>query len=413
MPGHMAMRDVLPMSWSDEAAGPMVGGVALAELAAEHGTPLYVVDEEHLRARFTDFRKAFGADTQLAYAAKAFFCVALAEMLAGEGWWVDAVSEGEIKTALEGRMAPSRILFHGNYKTDAELGMALDEGVGRIIVDDPSEIGRINAADRSVAVLLRLNLDVAADTHPHIRTTGADVHFGMSVDAADAAIAAAVDGPVNLRGVHVHIGSQIGDPHRYHDAAIAALDFIDERRQVFGDRPELDLGGGMAAPYRADDRLIALEDYADAIRSAIGDAQVRLFVEPGRRVIANAGLSLYTVGVRKEAEPPFLAVDGGISDNPRPALYGATYEAVSLSRRGEEAPFRIVGRHCETGDRITQARLPRDTGPGDLIAIPATGAYGFSMASRYNMLPRRPVVFVGDGSARVAVAGETLGDVVR
>ncbi len=411
----MALSDVLPLTWTD-ADSPTVGGVELVEIAALHGTPVYVVDEAHIRQRLAVFREAFGTDARLAFAAKSFFCVAMAEVLAEAGWWVDVVSAGEMATAIRGGIPAGRILFHGNFKTDGELATAAANGVGRVIIDDPTDIVRLGAqASEPMAALLRLNVDVGADTHPHIRTSGADVHFGMSADAGDASIEAARAGPVNIVGVHVHIGSQIADPRSHRAAAQAAIEFVEERPGVFGDRYELDIGGGMAAPYVRADPVTPIADYAAAVGEAIGDRPVRLIVEPGRSVVANAGVSLYRVGVRKDSDPPFLAVDGGISDNPRPALYGARYEAIALTRPGEVADhaFRLVGRHCETGDRITTADLPAATGPGDLIAVPATGAYGFSMSSRYNMLPRRPVVFVADGAARVAVAGESVSDVVR
>lgn len=415
-PRAMALRDVLPTTWSDAGPVPTVGGVSLANLADTHGTPVYVVDEEHIRRRFESFRAAFGDDAHLAFAAKSFFCVAMAELVAEGGWWVDTVSSAEIATARRGGVPPHRILFHGNYKTDDELASAAANGVGRVIIDDPSDVPRLaRHASEKVGALLRLNVDVGADTHPHIRTTGADVHFGMSADAADASIALSKGTPVDLVGVHVHIGSQIADPAMHRAAAEAAIDFVEERPHEFPDRYELDIGGGMSAPYLRTDEVPSISAYGEAVLGAIGNRDVQLIVEPGRSVVANAGISLYRVGVRKEATPPFLAVDGGISDNPRPALYGARYEAIAVDRVGDahDSPFRIVGRHCETGDRITTANLPQGTGPGDVLAIPATGAYAFSMASRYNMLPRRPVVFVADGVARVAVAGEEIADVVR
>ncbi len=411
----MALSDVLPLTWSGSDP-PAVGGVPLAEIAAAHGTPVYVVDEAHLRHRMTAFREAFGADTRLAFAAKSFFCIAMAELLAAEGWWVDVVSGGEMATAIRGGIPAGRILFHGNFKTDGELANAAANGVGRVIIDDPSDIVRLaEHASEPIAALLRLNVDVDADTHPHIRTSGADVHFGMSAEAADAAIEAAGTGPVSIVGAHVHIGSQIADPRAHRAAAEAAIEFVEDRSDVFGDTYDLDIGGGMAVPYLRGDSVTPVADYAAAVFEAVGDRPVRLIVEPGRSIVANAGVSLYRVGVRKASDPPFLAVDGGISDNPRPALYGARYEAIVVTRPDETADtsFRIVGRHCETGDRITTADLPASSGPGDLLAMPATGAYGFSMSSRYNMLPRRPVIFVANGVARVAVPGESLSDVVR
>ena len=410
----MGLKDVLPDNWDGDA----LGGCPLSELADAYGTPLYVVDERHLLDRLARFQTAFGPNTVIAYAAKAFFTVSMAELLAKAGWWVDVVSGGELATAIVGGIRPDRILVHGNVKTDDELEVAIAANVGRIVVDDPDEMARIVkiAAGRPVRTMLRLNIEVGADTHPKIRTTGAEAQFGMTDEDADLAIGR-IAGAVTLHGVHIHIGSQLRDPRVHQMAFEAVLAFAERRRRSFVDGPiDLDIGGGFGVPYLGSDPVVTVEQFAEALLDTVNDhPDVRLMIEPGRSVIANAGVILYRAISRKGSDRPFLAVDGGISDNPRPALYDATYEIRSVSRFEEahDTPFRVVGRHCETSDRLGEMLLPADTGPGDLLVMPATGAYGFSMASRYNMLPRRPVIFVADGQHRVVVQGETLDDLIR
>ncbi len=414
----MGLEDVLPMNWEGRA----LGGCSLSDLADIYGTPLYVVDERHVVDRLAAFQHAFGSDTVTAYAAKAFFCVAMAELLAAAGWWVDVVSGGELATALAGGIDPGRIVVHGNVKTDAELEQAIVAGVGRIVIDDPAEMSRLIeiAAGRPVRTMLRLNIEVGADTHPKIRTTGSEAQFGMSEHQADEAIAhlGGVAGHgITLHGLHIHIGSQLRDPQIHRMALDEVMAFAEKRRDRFSGKViDVDVGGGFGVPYVDADPVIPIESYAKVLTAAVGEhVNLRLMIEPGRSVIANAGVTLYRAMSRKGSERPFLAVDGGISDNPRPALYDARYEMRSITRADSphDTPFRVVGRHCETSDRLGDMLLPGDTAPGDLLVMPATGAYAHAMASRYNMLPRRPVIFVADGQARVAVPGETLDDLVR
>lgn len=410
----VGLSDVLPDNWDGDA----IGGCALSELADTYGTPLYVVDERHLLDRLTRFQYAFGPETIIAYAAKAFFCVSIAELLAEAGWWVDVVSGGELATAIAGGIPPDRILLHGNVKTDEELEGAIATGVGRVVVDAPDEMERIVriAAGRPVRTMLRLNVEVGADTHPKIRTTGSEAQFGMTDAEADLAISHKADA-VTLHGVHIHIGSQLRDPRVHQMAFEAVLEFAKRRRGSFDDDLiDLDIGGGFGVPYLSSEPVVDVEQFAETLLETVSaHPDVRLMIEPGRSVIANAGIILYRAISRKGTDRPFLAVDGGISDNPRPALYDARYEMRSVSKfeRAHDTPFRVVGRHCETSDRLGEMLLPADTGPGDLLVMPATGAYGFSMASRYNMLPRRPVIFVADGQHRIVVPGETLDDLIR
>lgn len=412
----MTWQDVVPETWAVGPQGVEVGGVPLVAVAEGVGTPCYVVDRRHLSERLARFERAFG-DVGLAYAAKAFWCVSLAELIAGTGWLVDVVSEGERAVAAAGGIGPQRQVVHGNVKTDRELEAAIADGVYRLVVDGPDEMRRLVAvaAGRPVDVLLRLNVDVAADTHPKIRTTGAAAQFGMTVEQADDALAQVVDG-VTVRGVHVHIGSQLRQPRLHAEALTAIGHFVEARRQRFSEVYDLDVGGGFPVAYLRSDVVPPIEQFADAILGACSEfPTARLIVEPGRSVVANAGVSIYTVVSRKEANPPFLAVDGGLSDNPRPSMYGAGYEMVLANAPTDphDSPFRVVGRHCETGDQLGEALLPSRAAAGDLLVMAATGAYGFSMSSRYNLLPRRPVVFVADGAFEVAVPGETLDDLVR
>jgi diaminopimelate decarboxylase len=407
----------------------------LAELGAEYGTPLFVVDEGHIRARLEAFREAFGDRTVLVYAGKAFLCGALVHLLDEAGWWVDAVSAGEVELVLRAGLDPSRVLLHGNAKPRAEIETAVRAGVARVVVDHPAEIRTIAAvaAKRGSGgspamrgdphVLLRLNADVAAVTHEKVKTTGVAAQFGMTVDiAAEAAAIVASTPRVQLAGVHIHVGSQIGDLDTFRRAAEAAVDFVAPIRPLFGACVDMDLGGGLAAPYLSGDPAPRPADFAAAVLGGLENAEAerrvgpfRLLVEPGRSVVANAGITLYRVEARKRLPDggDVLGVDGGLSDNPRPSLYGQRYEVLPVSRpvAGSGIPFRVVGRHCETGDLISScARLPEETDVGDIVAVAATGAYAYSMSSRYNGLPRPPVLFVDAGDARVVVRRETIED---
>lgn len=410
----MGFEDVFPQSWK----GDEIGGVAIDSITGEFGTPVYVVDEGHVRNRLQAFNDSFGPATVTAYAAKAFFCVEMARLVAEAGWWVDVVSAGELATALAGGVPAERLMVHGNVKTDAEISEAVRVGVGRLVVDDPAEMGRIKrlAEGRPVRTLLRLNIEVGADTHPKIRTTGHEAQFGMTLDEAESALAQR-DETVTVQGVHIHIGSQLRNPAVHVAAFEAAADFVEQHRSAFsGDVVDIDVGGGFGVSYLLSDEPVALEEFADRLTEAVGKRDgIRLMIEPGRAVIAQAGVTLYEVVSMKGSDRPFLAVDGGLSDNPRPALYDADYEMRSVTRFDDvhDRRFRVVGRHCETSDKLGELDLPTATQPGDIVVVPGTGAYAFSMASRYNMLPRRPVVFVRNGHARLAVPGETTADLVR
>jgi len=410
-----------------------LGGVDLCDLAAEVGTPAFVVDEAHLLGRLAAFQDAFearfGDRCTCVYAGKAFLCGALVVDLIKAGWWVDVVSTGELEIATRAGMPAARTLMHGNAKPCAELADAVARGVGRIVVDHPGEIDVLSAlaveAGRDVAILLRLNADVAAVTHEKVKTTGDKAQFGMDAQTASEAVSAAFRAPgVRLKGVHVHVGSQIRDLETFRRAAEASVASVEPHRDRFDDRVDLDLGGGLAVAYLRDDAECGIADYAGAIHSGLASARaverlgdVRLLIEPGRSVVARAGVTLYRVEARKRLPDgrELVALDGGLSDNPRPALYGQHYEVVSVDRatRPHDKPFHVVGRHCETGDVVNDdARLPADTAVGDLVAVPVTGAYSYSMSSRYNGLRRPPVIFVRDGVAREVIRRETFEDLV-
>ncbi len=396
-----------------------VGGCDTIELAREFGTPAYVVAEDDLRARARAFvqagRDGGHGDFHVVFASKAFPCAAVLELFAREGLWCDAASGGELHLALRAGFAPERIVLHGNAKSEAELRMALRHRVGLIVIDNFDEIGRLErlVGEGALAdlgpqpVLVRVTPDVRGETHEKISTGQADSKFGFSMADAPAAIARVqeVDG-LSLQGVHAHIGSQLLslDPFRREVAELAGL----------GDFPVWDIGGGLGVQY-VDEQPSPppIEEYVSAIVAAAhanGLAERRLMVEPGRSLCANAAVTLYTVESVKQNVSRWVAVDGGMSDNLRPMLYGAVYQAQVADRFGGSTRCVLAGKHCESGDVIVREAVLDDPRPGDVIVTPATGAYGHAMASNYNGVPRPPVVFCRDGDARVVVRRESFED---
>jgi diaminopimelate decarboxylase len=398
-----------------------VGGCDTIELAREFGTPAYVVAEEDLRWRARAFlragREAGHEELQVAFASKAFPCTAVLSLFAREGLWCDAASGGELHLALEAGFRPERIVLHGNAKSEAELRMALRHRVGLVVVDNFDEIERLRRllaegalGERSGGqpVLVRVTPDVAGETHEKISTGQADSKFGFAIAQAREAIAllGAIEG-LSLQGLHAHVGSQLLDlePFRREVAELASL----------GDFPVLDLGGGLGVQYSEEQSPApSIEEYVGTLVRAAHANGVgpdrRLMLEPGRALCANACVTLYTVESVKQNVSRWVAVDGGMSDNMRPMLYGARYAAHVANRMGGSTECVLAGKHCESGDVIVREALLDDPKPGDVIVTPATGAYGYAMASNYNGVPRPPVVFCRDGDARVVVRRESYED---
>ncbi|WP_328343424.1 diaminopimelate decarboxylase [Micromonospora sp. NBC_00421] len=408
-----------------------VAGLDVRELAAEYGTPAYVLDEDDLRSRARDFRAAF-PDVDVYYAGKAFLCRAVVRMIAEEGLHLDVCTGGELATALSAGMPADRIGFHGNNKSVTELTRALDAGVGRIILDSFTEIDRLTALARErgvrPGVLIRVTVGVEAHTHEFIATAHEDQKFGFSL-AGGAAAAAAFkvidEGVLDLRGLHSHIGSQIFDTSGFEVSARRVLALQAQIRDARGvELPELDLGGGFGIAYTTQDDPATPDELAKRLRKIVDSecaaenlAVPHLSIEPGRAIVGPAVLTLYTVGTVKDVDGlrTYVSVDGGMSDNIRTALYDASYSATLAGRASTAAPLlaRVVGKHCESGDIVVKDEfLPADVQPGDLVAVPGTGAYCRSMASNYNHVPRPPVVAVRDGRARLIVRRETEEDLL-
>jgi diaminopimelate decarboxylase len=420
----MSIEPILPSLFPDTATlrenGVTVGGVDLRELAETYGTPLFVYDEETLRARCREAASAF--DDGVAFASKSFLCGAMARLADEEGLCVDVATGGELDVVLRSGVPASRIIVHGNNKSNDEIARALKVGVHRLIVDNFDEIERLSdlvSTSTPIDVLVRVTPGVEAHTHEYVRTGQEDTKFGFSVASGDARRAISMLrelAAVTLHGVHAHIGSQIFEVEGFCESMGVLADFTRD-----DDFDELCIGGGLGVAYVAGESAPTISAWALATRSAAREsglrADVRILAEPGRSIVAQAGVTLYRVGVIKHVtQRTYMAVDGGMSDNPRPVLYGSGYEAFDLDRPLAARPqsVRLVGKHCESGDvLIDEAHLPADTGVGDLIATPVTGAYGYSMASNYNRVPRPGVVFVCDGSAREVLRRETMDDLAR
>ncbi|HEY3772561.1 MAG TPA: diaminopimelate decarboxylase [Solirubrobacteraceae bacterium] len=412
------LSHIAPAGTRIDARGRLtLGGCDAVELAREFGTPAYVVVEQDIRERARAFRDGLAArhrDGDVLYASKAFPCTAVYRLLAEEGLACDVASGGELALALAGGFDAARIYLHGNAKSATELQQAIDAGVGHIVLDSASEIERLSviAAERGVVqdVLVRVTPDVAGETHAAISTGQADSKFGFSLEGARAAIETLDDIPsLRLVGLHAHIGSQLFSVEPFREAvrALAGL----------GSFPVYNLGGGLAAAYLASDEPPSIDSYLTALIDAahryLGSG-VRLLLEPGRALVANAGVTLYTVESVKRNVSTWVAVDGGMSDNLRPMLYGAEYRALIADRAEAAADVRchLAGKHCESGDVIIRDALLADPRVGDTVAVLATGAYGHAMASNYNGALRPPIVFCDSGRARVVVRRETYSDLM-
>ncbi|MFI1968810.1 diaminopimelate decarboxylase [Streptomyces cinnamoneus] len=418
----------------NKAGAITVGGRGATDLAAEFGTPAYFLDESDFRARCRAWRDAFGPDADVFYAGKAFLSRAVVRWLTEEGLNLDVCSGGELATALGAGMPAERIALHGNNKSVEEITRAVEEGVGRIVVDSFQEIVRVaHIAERlgkRQRVQIRVTVGVEAHTHEFIATAHEDQKFGLALAGGQAAEAVRralkLDG-LELVGIHSHIGSQIFDMAGFEVSARRVVQLLAEVRDEHGvELPEIDLGGGLGIAYTPEDDPREPREIAAALRdivtrecAAAGLTVPRISVEPGRAIVGPTAFTLYEVGTVKELPGlrTYVSVDGGMSDNIRTALYDAEYSVALASRTSTAEPVlvRVVGKHCESGDIVVRnAFLPADVAPGDLLAVPATGAYCRSMASNYNHALRPPVVAVReDGEARVIVRRETEEDLLR
>ena len=413
---------LLPDTASIQTDGSLaVGGCDIGELAAQFGTPLFVYDEAHLRARCREAVAAFGLGRAV-YATKAFLCSAMARLAYEEGMLLDVASGGEMYVALRAGVPANALTMHGNNKSMAELRMAIDAGVRHIVVDSFDELDRLDVLHAqglpAPKVLARITPGVHAHTHEFIATGQDDSKFGFNLGNGDAQ--RAVDRmrrspSVQLEGVHCHIGSNVFEAANFAKAAEVMAGFA-----IPLDLPELVLGGGLGVAYVEGEEAPSITQWGNVLLDACQALGVRsnVSVEPGRSIVAAAAITVYTVGTVKliPGVRTYVSVDGGMSDNPRTVLYGSGYEAflprAVRARRPHRA--RLVGKHCESGDvLIFEAGLPDDVRVGDLLATPVTGAYGHSMASNYNKLTRPPVVFAHEGAARLVVRRETYEDLVQ
>jgi diaminopimelate decarboxylase len=399
-----------------------VGGVCLTEIAERFGTPAFVLDEEHVRVRCRQYAKAM-APHEVAYGAGAFWCRAMARWIAEEDLSLDVCSEGELVVAGSAGFPASRILLHGSGKTAHELSAALEFGVGRVVIDSPSELGQLAAlAERRQKVLVRVVPEGDDPAANSMATGTADQGFGLSIAsgaAADVARRILRQPSLELVGVHCHVGSPITSLDRFETAARRLVAFMAD----LGGLPELNLGSAHAVPDRPGDQEVGIAAFADRITSAVGQEcaargiqMPRLTVEPGNAIVGSAGVTLYRVLSVSHGARPFVVVDSSVSDNPRPALYGNRYHIARVGSRADDAalPITVVGRHCDAADvLVPDARLPADICPGDLLAVPCTGAYHHAMASNYNHVTRPPVIAVRRGQARLLIRRETDEDLLR
>ena len=413
-----------------------IGGVDTVELAGKYGTPLYVMDEQMVRKtlrRFHDsMNKYYNGKGEVHYASKAFSCMEMCRIVASEGDGLDAVSIGELYTAYKAGFPMEKVGFHGNNKTNEELRFALETGVGHIIVDNISELHRLEniAAEMNVQpnIMFRIKPGIDAHTHDFVKTGQIDSKFGFALETGEAfeAVKEAINCKnVKLYGLHCHIGSQIFDIDPFEEAARVMLAFIAKIRNKLGYEIEgLNLGGGFGIKYLEENDPAPFEVYLERVSGVVRAECERLgvklptmFIEPGRSIAAPAGITLYTVGARKEIPDirTYVSVDGGMADSPRYILYKSEYEAIVANKANEERSEKvtIAGKCCESGDLIGENMKLQHAESGDIIAVCATGAYNYSMSSNYNRLQKPAVVFVNNGESRVAVKRETLDDIIR
>ena len=418
-----------------------ISGISARTIAHDFGTPVFVLDKEDFVDRARSFKTAlqqnFGQSAgEVYYASKAFTCTEVARWIRDLDLGIDVATGGELAVALAGGIKPEKIQVHGNNKSQAEIDRAVSVGVGSIVIDSIQEIDRVSRAaaqhGRTQPVFVRVTPGVEAHTHESIATAHEDVKFGLSI-ASGAAWQALVhvskDPNLSLLGIHAHIGSQIFGTESFRLSAQRLIALLARYRDEYKtELAELDLGGGYGIAYLPSEPYLRASDVLPALKSAVEDfcahhslSMPRISIEPGRAIVGPAMFTLYEVGTTKDVTLEdgsirrYISIDGGMSDNIRPALYGAEYFALLANRTSQAAPTssRIVGKHCESGDILIRSiDLPGDIQPGDLIAMPATGAYGYSMASNYNKVPRPPVIAIEGGSARVIVRRETEGDLL-
>ena len=417
---------LLPEHATIDADGELaIGGLRLTDLAAEFGTPLFVYDEAHLRARCREAVAAFGDG--VAYASKAFLCRAMARLVHEEGMKIDVASGGELFVALAAGVPASRCVFHGNNKSVGELTMAIEAGIGTIVVDSFDELDRLDAlvgpggpldAAAPQRVMIRVTPGIEVHTFDEVQTGQEDSKFGFGWRSGAAKVAAAraqASAWLDLVGLHMHIGSQVFSADNFAHAVEIVAPLAREL-----DLGEFCVGGGLGVAYVEGEEGATISQWGRAVREVCVAAGIagKVTAEPGRSIVAQAGVTLYTVGTIKQLEGirTYVSVDGGMSDNPRPVLYGSGYETFLPRAVGAErtATVRVVGKHCESGDVLVRdGVVPDDLSIGDIVCTPVTGAYGHSMGSNYNKVLRPPVVFVSDGVARVVVRGESFDDLVR
>ena len=415
LPWHL-----LPDTSSVDGNGHLsIGGCDLLDLATEYGTPLFVYDEEHLRSRCREAVASF--PDGVAYATKAFLCAAMARLAHEEGMSLDVATGGEMHVALSAGVPPDRLIFHGNNKSARELAMAVEAGIGTIVIDSLSEIDKLSGVlegpARATRVMARVNPGIEAHTHDFLRTGATDSKFGLSIagGVADEAVAKIRSIPyLELIGIHAHVGSQVFDVESFARAVEILARYVDDIGVE-----ALSIGGGLGVPYVEGESAPSITEWGSVIHDALKRTGLELSVhaEPGRAVVAQAAVTLYTAGTIKDVPGvrTYVSVDGGMSDNPRPVLYGSGYEVflVRSATADRDRAIRLVGKHCESGDVLVwEGKVPSHLALGDILATPVTGAYGHTMGSNYNMILRPPVVFVRGGDARLVVRRETYDDLL-
>jgi diaminopimelate decarboxylase len=413
---------LLPRTASVDAGGALsIGGVSVAEIAAQFGTPTFIYDEQHLRETCREAVAAFGAD-RVIYATKAFINTAMVQLMNEEGLLLDVATGGELFVALNAGVPANRCVMHGNNKSDDELRTAMTAGLRHIVIDSFDEIERIERlhAEGVTAprVQLRITPGLHVETHAYVSTGQDDSKFGFNLNNGDAHRAverARTSVAMDLVGIHCHIGSNVVTVANFEDAWRVMVDLFTPLAL-----PEITLGGGLGVAYTADDTAPTMQEWADVLQRATTalPAGTVVYVEPGRSIVATAAVTVYSVGTVKPIDGirTYISVDGGMSDNPRPMMYGSVYEVFDPQRvtTPRTANARVVGKHCESGDiLVLDAPVPADVKVGDLMVMPVTGAYGYTMASNYNKVPRPAIVFVSDGVARLVTRRETLDDLVR